>query len=189
MHVHEIALGRRSAVRRCWRSPIRVASGSRSSARTWAAFSIPTPVSPYFQDAQEQRFWVHEKYKKAPILGPIAPGQPCVAVDTPSDDEVMQVARNGSARSAVAFRCSGNAAEQRADRQRQDRRLHRSAARVSAGRPGSATSRSLQMHGLLHRSHPRRLAAAIHDRAPTTPRKWSTSTITTCTWSATSTPG
>jgi len=54
------------------------------------AFSIPTPVSPYFQDAQEQRFWVHEKYKKSPILGPIAPGAPCVAVDTPSDDEVMQ---------------------------------------------------------------------------------------------------
>jgi hypothetical protein len=54
------------------------------------AFSIPVPVSPYFQDAQEQTFWSHEKYKKAPILGPIAPGAPCVAVDTPSDDEVMQ---------------------------------------------------------------------------------------------------
>jgi hypothetical protein len=54
------------------------------------AFSIPVPVSPYFQDAQEQKFLVHEKYKKAPILGPIAPGAPCVAVDTPSDDEVMQ---------------------------------------------------------------------------------------------------
>jgi hypothetical protein len=54
------------------------------------AFSIPVPVSPYFQDAQEQRFLIQEKYKKAPILGPIAPGAPCVAVDTPSDDEVMQ---------------------------------------------------------------------------------------------------
>jgi hypothetical protein len=54
------------------------------------AFSIPTPVSPYFQDAQEQRFWVHEKYGKAPILGPLTPGAPDVGVDPPSDDEVMQ---------------------------------------------------------------------------------------------------
>ena len=53
-------------------------------------FSIPVPVSPYFQDAQEQDSGSREKYKKAPILGPIAPGAPCVAVDTPSDDEVMQ---------------------------------------------------------------------------------------------------
>lgn len=52
--------------------------------------SIPVPVSPYFQDAQEQRFWVHEKYLRAPILGPIAPGAPDVGVDAPSDDEVMQ---------------------------------------------------------------------------------------------------
>ncbi|HEX4000280.1 MAG TPA: hypothetical protein VHX65_17145 [Pirellulales bacterium] len=54
------------------------------------AFSIPIPVSPYFQDAQEQRFIWNEKYKKAPILGPIAPGAPDVGVDTPSDDEVMR---------------------------------------------------------------------------------------------------
>jgi hypothetical protein len=52
-------------------------------------FSIPTPVSPYFQDKEEQRFWVHEKYGKAPVLGPIAPGGPVTAIDTPSDDEVM----------------------------------------------------------------------------------------------------
>jgi hypothetical protein len=52
-------------------------------------FSIPIPVSPYFQDKEEQRFWVHEKYGKAPVLGPIAPGGPVTAIDTPSDDEVM----------------------------------------------------------------------------------------------------
>ena len=52
-------------------------------------FSIPIPVSPYFQDKEEQRFWVHEKYAKAPVLGPIAPGGPVTAIDTPSDDEVM----------------------------------------------------------------------------------------------------
>jgi hypothetical protein len=53
------------------------------------AFSIPIPVSPYFQDKEEQRFWVHERYGKAPILGPIMPGGPVTALDTPSDDEVM----------------------------------------------------------------------------------------------------
>jgi hypothetical protein len=52
-------------------------------------FSIPIPVSPYFQDKEEQRFWVHEKYAKAPVLGPLAPGGPVTAIDTPSDDEVM----------------------------------------------------------------------------------------------------
>ncbi len=51
--------------------------------------SIPIPVSPYFQDREEQRFWKHERYDKVPILGPILPGGPVVAVDTPSDDEVM----------------------------------------------------------------------------------------------------
>src|SRR6266567_2730765 len=50
------------------------------------AFSIPIPVSPYFQDKEEQRFWVHERYGKAPILGPIMPGGPVTALDTPSDD-------------------------------------------------------------------------------------------------------
>ncbi len=53
------------------------------------AFSIPIPVSPYFQAKEEQKFWIHEKYAKSPILGPITAGQPCVAVDTPSDEEVM----------------------------------------------------------------------------------------------------
>jgi hypothetical protein len=52
-------------------------------------FSIPIPVSPYFQDKEEQRWWVHEKYAKAPVLGPLAPGGPVTAIDTPSDDEVM----------------------------------------------------------------------------------------------------
>jgi hypothetical protein len=52
-------------------------------------FSIPIPVSPYYQDSEEYKFWVHEKYGKAPILGPLAPGGPVEAVDPPSDDEVM----------------------------------------------------------------------------------------------------
>ncbi len=51
--------------------------------------SIPIPVSPYFQDKEEQRFHYRERYAKAPILGPLVPGGPVEALDTPSDDEVM----------------------------------------------------------------------------------------------------
>ncbi len=52
-------------------------------------FSIPIPVSPYYQDKQEQQFTFREKYAKAPILGPLAPGGPVEAVDAPPDEEVM----------------------------------------------------------------------------------------------------
>ena len=50
--------------------------------------AIPVPVSPYFQKRKEDQFWNHERYERAPILGPILPGGPMVALDPPSDDEV-----------------------------------------------------------------------------------------------------
>lgn len=50
----------------------------------------PIPVSPYFQDQQEDKFWVHERYERVPILGPITSGGPPVALDPPSHDEVMR---------------------------------------------------------------------------------------------------
>jgi hypothetical protein len=53
-------------------------------------FAIPIPVSPYFAKMQEDRFWNHERYERAPILGPIIPGGPMVALDPPSDDEVIR---------------------------------------------------------------------------------------------------
>lgn len=53
-------------------------------------FSIPIPISPYFQKMQEDKFWNHERYERAPILGPLIPGGPMVALDPPSDDEVMR---------------------------------------------------------------------------------------------------
>jgi hypothetical protein len=49
---------------------------------------VPIPVSPYFQKRKEDQFWNHERYERAPILGPILPGGPTVALDPPSDDEV-----------------------------------------------------------------------------------------------------
>ena len=50
----------------------------------------PVPVSPYFQKKLEDAAWNHKRYDRSPILGPIQPGAPCVAMDTPSDDEVMR---------------------------------------------------------------------------------------------------
>ena len=51
---------------------------------------VPVPVSPYFQKKKEDEFWNHERYDRAPILGPIVPGGPTVALDPPSDDEVVR---------------------------------------------------------------------------------------------------
>ena len=53
-------------------------------------FAIPIPVSPYFQKMQEDKFWNHERYERAPVLGPIVPGGPMIALDPPSDDEVVR---------------------------------------------------------------------------------------------------
>jgi hypothetical protein len=52
--------------------------------------AIPVPVSPYLQKLKEDEFWNHERYERAPILGPIVPGGPMVALDPPSDDEVIR---------------------------------------------------------------------------------------------------
>jgi hypothetical protein len=52
-------------------------------------FAIPIPVSPYFQARKEGQFWAKERYERVPILGPITAGGPAVALDPPSDDEVM----------------------------------------------------------------------------------------------------
>lgn len=51
---------------------------------------FPIPVSPYFQKLQEDKFWNKERYERVPILGPITSGGPAVALDPPSDDEVMR---------------------------------------------------------------------------------------------------
>ncbi|QDU96721.1 hypothetical protein [Lignipirellula cremea] len=57
---------------------------------------VPIPVSPYFQKRQEDKFWLQERYERAAVLGPITPGSPAIALDVPSDDEVM--VRFGQAR-------------------------------------------------------------------------------------------
>jgi hypothetical protein len=52
--------------------------------------SIPIPVSPWLQDKKEDEFWIHERYDRVPILGPLQAGGPAVALDPPSDDEVLR---------------------------------------------------------------------------------------------------
>jgi hypothetical protein len=49
----------------------------------------PIPVSPYYQHKAEEDFWRHERYDRVPILGPTTSGGPPVALDPPTDDEVM----------------------------------------------------------------------------------------------------
>lgn len=50
--------------------------------------SVPIPVSPYWQKNQEDKFHIHERYARVPILGPLTAGGPAIALDPPSDDEV-----------------------------------------------------------------------------------------------------
>ncbi len=50
----------------------------------------PIPLSPFFQDELEDKAWEHERYEMVPILGPITEGGPAVALDPPSEDEVMR---------------------------------------------------------------------------------------------------
>lgn len=55
---------------------------------TLGIFSIPLPVSPYWQKIQEDKFHIAERYSRVPILGPLTQGGPVTALDPPSDDEV-----------------------------------------------------------------------------------------------------
>lgn len=51
---------------------------------------VPIPVSPYFQNRLEDQAWEKERYATVPILGPITEGGPAVALDPPSEDEIMR---------------------------------------------------------------------------------------------------
>jgi hypothetical protein len=53
-------------------------------------FGVPIPVTPYLQDDLEDQAWVKERYDTVPILGPITEGGPAVALDPPSQDEIMR---------------------------------------------------------------------------------------------------
>ncbi len=50
----------------------------------------PVPVSPYFQDALEDKAWEDERYGRVPVLPPLTAGGAAMEADAPSDDEVMR---------------------------------------------------------------------------------------------------
>lgn len=56
--------------------------------------AFPLPVSPYYQHKAEENFWKKERYDRVPILGPTTSGGNPVALDPPSDDEVMHALEN-----------------------------------------------------------------------------------------------
>src|SRR5262245_66026659 len=58
--------------------------------------AIPIPVSPYFQKRAEDNFWNHERYERAPILGPIIPGGPAIALDPPRAAAVVRAWDNAN---------------------------------------------------------------------------------------------
>ena len=55
---------------------------------TLGIFSIPTPVSPYWQKLKEDEAHIQGRYARVPILGPLVAGGPVEDLDPPTDDEV-----------------------------------------------------------------------------------------------------
>jgi len=51
---------------------------------------VPIPVSPSLQHEYENKAWERERYNRVPIMGPITQGTEIVALDPPSDDQVMR---------------------------------------------------------------------------------------------------
>jgi hypothetical protein len=52
--------------------------------------AYPIPMSPYFQKREEDGFWNNKRYRRVPVLGPLTAGSPAMALDDPSEDEVMR---------------------------------------------------------------------------------------------------
>lgn len=53
-------------------------------------FSVPIPVSPFYQKQKEDEFIQKERYDRVPVLDAIPPGEEPIGLDPPSDDEVMR---------------------------------------------------------------------------------------------------
>ncbi len=60
-------------------------------------FSVPIPVSPQWQKNQEDKYHIHKRYARVPIMGPLTQGGPVKALDPPSDDEVWWALERASA--------------------------------------------------------------------------------------------
>lgn len=87
--------GARRAIAAALLAPVALSStgcfwGLTSGGPSLGVAAVPIPISPFQQKKQEDQYWVHERYDRVPILGPIPPGGTSVALDEPSDDEVMR---------------------------------------------------------------------------------------------------
>ena len=57
---------------------------------TLGVASIPVPVSPHHQQVAEDRAFERERYEKVAILAPITDAKNHIALDPPSDDQVIR---------------------------------------------------------------------------------------------------
>lgn len=76
------------AIAACLASTLGCATGGTGP--TLGLLSYPIPVSPYFQKLEEDKFWKEKRYEKMPVLGPLSATGSQIALDEPSDDEVMR---------------------------------------------------------------------------------------------------
>ena len=71
-------------------SSLLVNTGCTQLGPSLGILAFPIPVPALKQKEKEDAFWIHERYERAPILGPLTSGAEIVALDPPSDDEVMR---------------------------------------------------------------------------------------------------
>ncbi len=125
-------------------------------------FGVPIPISPYWMDKKEDEYWVKERYDRVPILGPLTSGGPVVALDPPSDDEIMRALER-------AHPVEGGLPLLH-EVQRSNVRIVKTKIAdyvdpprfYPLDRSGATAPRPLQVHDLLHADYPHRLAGSTH---------------------------
>lgn len=53
--------------------------------------AYPIPLTPFIQEQMESEAWQQERYDRVPILDPLVPGVPVMALDPPSQDEMERL--------------------------------------------------------------------------------------------------
>ena len=151
--------------------------------------AIPIPVSPFFQDEKEDEYWEHERYDRVPILGPVTSGGPPVALDPPSDDEVMRaLEKTKPVEGGVPCFWERNRNDVRIVKSTRSPTMSiRRACTRSSVRPSSTTPiTSARFTSKTFVAWAGRCRTRFATKSP---RKSSTSTTTICTWLAMLTPG
>ena len=170
----------------CGPNDLRVLLGHRDARpeprHPWASDS-GEPVLP---EEKEDKTWEKERYDRVPILGPITSGGPPVALDPPSDDEVMRALEKAHPiQGGLPMLC---------ERNRNNVRIVKDKIADYVDPPrvyplvGPAQQHHAHYKCTIYYTDVRRIGwpvpYTIRDEEA---KKSSTSTITTCTWWATST--